>query len=110
MTMNSETNPPINIRAHQAEGELEVVWAEQESQWIPYRLLRGRCPCAGCVDEMTGERTFDVDQVSDGIHPKEMGFSGNYALKIAWNDGHHTGLFTWKYLREIGDEEESSSD
>jgi DUF971 family protein len=26
---------------------------------------------------------------------------GNYALRIQWSDGHDTGLYTWKYLREL---------
>ena len=29
---------------------------------------------------------------------------GRYALRIRFDDGHDTGLFTWAYLRELGDE------
>jgi DUF971 family protein len=31
----------------------------------------------------------------------KLGFSGNYALKISWSDGHDTGLYTWDLLQEL---------
>ena len=32
---------------------------------------------------------------------------GNYAVKIVFSDGHNTGLFSWSYLRQLGDEQEA---
>jgi DUF971 family protein len=43
----------------------------------------------------------DIDDVPEGIHPLEIELTGNYALKIQWNDRHDTGLFTWEYLTEL---------
>ncbi len=89
--------PPLSIKARQQEGVLELQWSHG-SYRLPFRFLRGRCPCAGCVDEMTGVRTVDVADVPLAIAPADLRFSGNYALKITWNDRHDTGLFTWEYL------------
>lgn len=39
-------------------------------------------------------------------------FVGNYAVKIRFSDGHDTGLYSWKYLREIdpaGEQREEAS-
>ena len=89
--------PPTSIKSRQQEGVLELQWPHGTYR-LPYRLLRGRCPCACCVDEMTGVRAVDVEDVPLAIAPTNIQFSGNYALKITWNDRHDTGLFTWEYL------------
>jgi ATP-binding protein involved in chromosome partitioning len=53
---------------------------------------------------MTGRRIVDVADVPEQIKPTRLQYSGNYALKVAWNDGHDTGLYTWDYLAELGRE------
>ncbi|MCA9068670.1 MAG: DUF971 domain-containing protein [Planctomycetaceae bacterium] len=91
---------PSAVRAHQDEGYLELCWGE--TVWhYPYKFLRGQCPCAECVDEDTGVRKLDVDSISDQIRPMHLSFSGNYALKIHWNDGHQTGLYTWDHFQRL---------
>ncbi len=92
---------PKNIRALQDDQKLEVHWHDGAVHRIPYRFLRGRCPCAACVDENTGVRVVDVDAIPETIQLTNVAFSGNYALKISWNDTHDTGLFTWEYLSEL---------
>ena len=89
--------PPLSIKARQQEGVLELQWSHGTFQ-LPYRFLRGRCPCAMCVDEVSGIRVVDVEDVPIAIAPTNVQFSGNYAIKITWNDRHDTGLFTWEYL------------
>ena len=92
---------PQAVRAHQDEGYLEIRWPLGLVHYYPYKFLRGMCPCAECVDENTGVRRLDVDSVSDQIRPMHLAFSGNYALKIHWNDGHQTGLYTWDHLARL---------
>lgn len=94
-------NPPTSIRALQEAGRLEISWEDGAVCRLPYRFLRGRCPCAGCVNEFTGVRIVDVDSVPEDVRPVQMGFSGNYALKISWSDGHSTGLYTWDALHAL---------
>ena len=96
---------PKHIRALQQEARLEIEWPNGTIDQFPYRFLRGRCPCAGCVDEMTGVRVVDVENVPAGVKPAALDFAGNYALKIRWDDGHDTGLYTWEYLRELAGDE-----
>ena len=33
---------------------------------------------------------------------------GNYAVKLGFSDGHDTGLYSWEYLHELGEKQESS--
>ena len=75
--------------------------ADDSKYEVPFRYLRGRCPCASCVNEFTGERMVDVGDIPEAIEIEAAKFAGNYALKITWNDRHDTGLFTWEHLHEL---------
>ncbi len=95
-------SPPSELRAHLKQQALELKWKDDAvAVFVPFRLLRGSCPCAACVNEMTGQRTYFPDDTPEDVHPQKMELVGNYAVKITWSDGHNTGLFTWEYLREI---------
>lgn len=98
------SSPPTHLRALKNEGVFELRWTDDCNHRLPFRFLRGRCPCAACVDEVTGLRVVDVDDVPLDVQPAGMSVSGNYALKISWTDGHDTGLYTWKYLAELARE------
>lgn len=95
--------PPKSLKAHRAEGLFEIGWPTGESFRIPFRYLRGRCPCASCVDENTGIRVVGVDEIPEGIEVVAAELQGNYALKLTWNDRHNTGLYTWENLRRLCD-------
>jgi DUF971 family protein len=93
--------PPLNLRAVTTDGYLEITWDEGHVGLYPFLLLRGECPCAGCVDEHTGVRRLDRTTIPDDIVIKGMELVGHYALKIDWSDGHSTGIYTWKRLRAL---------
>lgn len=101
--MTVSQQPPKSLKAHRAEGVLEIGWPTGDSFRLPFRYLRGRCPCASCVDEFTGRRVVGVDEVPEGIEIVAAELQGNYALKITWNDRHNTGLYTWENLRSLCD-------
>ena len=83
---------------------LAIRWADGElAEYAPW-LLRTRCPCAGCVDEMTGIRTLHPDSVSKDIYPQAIHYVGRYALQFIWSDGHATGIYPFEYLRRLSDE------
>jgi len=92
---------PQQIRAIRADGVLEIVWEPGLVRRYPFAFLRRECPCAACVNEFTGERTLDPASIPDSILPVGVEFSGNYAIKFQWSDGHATGLYTWDRLVEL---------
>ena len=96
---------PRHIRLLRDAGVLELAWDESDVYRLPFRLLRGSCPCASCVEEMTGRRIYGLADVPPEIAPVDAELAGNYALRIVWNDGHNTGLYTWEYLRALCDAE-----
>ena len=94
-------NPPHGIKALQEQRCLELTWEDGSVCRLPYKYVRGECPCAACIEEWTGRRLLDLDTVPDDIKPLQISFTGNYAIKIAWSDGHSTGLYTWDHLADI---------
>ena len=102
--------PPQSIKAQVPRRLLELTWEGEEQPFaIPFRVLRGLCPCAVCVNEMTGVRTYFVEDAPEDIQPENMELIGNYAVKILCSDGHSTGLYTWDYLKKIQTESQSES-
>ncbi len=89
---------PTKIRALKDAGTLEMTWESGKSYQLPFKYVRGECPCASCIEEWSGRKILNLDTIPAEIQPKEMAFVGNYALKITWNDGHNTGLYTWEHL------------
>jgi DUF971 family protein len=96
------SDPPTNIRALQPDQILEVTWSGERIDRIPYSLLRAECPCASCRDEWTGQRTFDPALIRSDLKVVGMDNIGTYAVQLAWNDGHSSGLFSWETLRDLG--------
>jgi DUF971 family protein len=95
------TEPPGNIRAIQTERVLEVTWPDGQVDRFPYVFLRSQCPCASCRDEWTGERILRAESIRPDLRLEGMEPIGTYAVQLAWNDGHSSGLFTWEALRQL---------
>jgi DUF971 family protein len=97
------SDPPTNIRALQAEQVLEVTWPDLRADRLAYQLLRNECPCATCRNEWTGEKMLDPKSIREDLKLVGMEPIGTYAVQLAWNDGHSSGLFTWETLRALGE-------
>ena len=79
---------------------IEVEWQDGHTTVLPTPLLRGLCPCAGCVNEHTGVRMHDPASVPDDLTHKDVQLVGNYAITIQFSDGHATGIFPFRFLRD----------
>lgn len=82
---------------------LRIEWPDGDSHEFPPRLLRILCPCAGCVDERTGERILDPSMVAEEVAPLAIHWVGRYALQFVWSDGHRTGIYPFEFLWRIGE-------
>jgi len=80
--------------------ELHVTWADGHRSVFANRWLRQSCPCAMCVDELSGRRILDPASVSPEVRAEEISLVGRYAIRIRWSDRHATGLYTFEKLRE----------
>ncbi len=84
-------------------GEIGVVWDDGREDVHASRDLRLACPCAQCVDEMTGKRIVEPGQVSERVRALGWDPVGHYALRIRWSDLHDSGLYSFEYLRKLGE-------
>ncbi|MES2123885.1 MAG: DUF971 domain-containing protein [Gemmatimonadota bacterium] len=83
------------------DGEIEFEWPEPGHTGVfNARQLRLACPCAGCVEEMTGRPLLDPASVPLDVRPDAVELVGAYGIRVRWSDGHSTGIYTFRVLRE----------
>ncbi len=82
---------------------VSLVWDDGKATAVSARALRQYCPCAECVEEWTGKRTYEVDQVPSHTAFAEMTYVGNYAISFRFSDGHQTGIYNWGFLRQMSE-------
>ncbi|MCP3984969.1 MAG: DUF971 domain-containing protein, partial [bacterium] len=78
-------------------------WADGVVHLFQVRPLRLACGCAACIDEWTGEQRLDPASVPDDVHPLRIESVGRYALQIEWSDGHDSGIYPFRRLRNLGE-------
>ena len=80
---------------------LRIVWNDGHTGEYEMRPLRLACPCAGCIEEMTGRPLLNPTTVPQDIMPSAIHYVGRYALRFVWSDGHDTGIYPYDLLRSI---------
>jgi DUF971 family protein len=97
--------PAIEPREIKQEGEagLRITWADDCVCSYRAAELRRACPCAQCVNEWTGQRVLKPETVSGELTIADVSIVGRYALNFRWSDGHETGIYSFRYLRELGE-------
>ncbi len=96
---------PSDLRFQKDKAELLIRFDDGHEATIPYELLRIESPSAetkGHGGDRPLPRPGSARWASSGAEPV-----GRYALRIRFDDGHDTGLYTWAYLRELSDEKTS---
>jgi DUF971 family protein len=80
---------------------LRITWADGQVCHYEAPALRRACPCAQCVNEWTGERVLRPESVSGELSIEDISIVGRYALNFRWSDGHQTGIYSFRLLREL---------
>ena len=82
---------------------LRITWGDEKQCSYEAAELRRSCPCAQCVNEWTGERVLKPETISEEIEIRDLSLVGRYAINFRWSDGHETGIYSFRYLRELCD-------
>ncbi|MDP6519034.1 MAG: DUF971 domain-containing protein [Planctomycetota bacterium] len=94
--MNTNT-PKVITKSDPA--RISIAWADGQSSSYSAAELRRICPCAHCVDELTGRKLLDPKTVPQDLLHRQVRLVGRYALGIEFSDGHQTGLYQFDFLR-----------
>ncbi|CAH0263629.1 DUF971 domain-containing protein [Pseudomonas atacamensis] len=89
---------PTDIKLHKASKTLTLTYASGEEYTLPAEFLRVHSPSAEVQGH--GKPILQFGKLNVGLSKLEP--AGNYALKLTFDDGHDSGLFTWEYLYELG--------
>lgn len=91
---------PTEITLHQQSKMLEIVFDDGARYKLPFEFLRVYSPSAEVRGHGPGQETLQVGKRN--VILKEIEPAGSYALKLIFDDGHDSGLYTWEYLHELG--------
>ena len=104
---------PIEIKRAPGVG-IEINWSDGSSASISNETLRRNCPCATCREQrgddthakpLTGKKkAFAIveSSLSDEISLVQIWAVGQYAIGFSWQDGHDTGIYSYKLLYDLG--------
>ena len=96
---------PTELKLDKDRRVLTVSFDDGRSFALPAELLRVMSPSAEVQGHSEDQRVTVAGKKQVGIARLEP--VGNYAVRIGFDDGHDTGLFTWAYLRELGENREA---
>lgn len=103
--MSEEETPwPTEVRLSKSKDELTVKFDNGTDFALPAEMLRVMSPSAEVQGHSPAERKTVPGKRSVKIN--ELNPVGNYALKILFDDGHSTGIYSWTYLHTLGTEKE----
>jgi len=98
--MDKATARPTEIKLHQRSRILEMHFDDGLECNLTCEYLRVYSPSAEVRGHGPGQEVLQLGKEDVGI--EQIVPSGNYAVKIAFDDGHDSGIFTWTYLHELG--------
>ena len=99
MPNSAPSSDPVIITKSDPRGVV-IEWSDGHRTHYTTSQLRGLCPCANCVNELTGARMHDPTSVSEELEHADVRMVGNYAISIRFGDGHDTGIYPFPYLRK----------
>ena len=96
--------PPSELRVSKDRRTLTVTFPERAAHALPAEMLRVLSPSAE-VQGHSPEQRVTVGGKKD-VAIARIEPVGNYAVRIVFDDGHDTGIFTWNYLHTLGTEKD----
>lgn len=96
---------PTEIKVRRQSRLLEVSFDDGSRFELPFEFLRVHSPSAELKGHGPGQETLVVGKQNVGLRGIEP--VGQYAIRLIFDDGHDSGLYSWKYLHELGRDREA---
>ncbi len=94
---------PLQI-IEESDCEVSVKWSDNAETRYSAVQLRRACPCAGCINEWTGEKQLDDAKIPETLSFAHISIVGRYALNFHFSDGHDTGIYSFAFMRKLSDD------
>jgi DUF971 family protein len=91
---------PVEIKLRRQSRVLDVAFDDGQRYELPFEYLRVYSPSAEVRGHGPGQETLQLGKHE--VLVRAVDPVGNYAVRLVFDDGHDTGLYTWGYLYELG--------
>lgn len=91
---------PVTIRLRKASCQVTLEYEDETSFDLPFEYLRVFSPSAEVQGHGPGQGVLQTGK--ENVQVTSIEPVGSYAVRLIFDDGHDTGLYTWKYLYELG--------
>jgi DUF971 family protein len=85
----------------ESDSEISISWSDETESKYSAAQLRKSCPCAGCINEWTGEKILKTDSIPEDLSFSSISIVGRYALNFHFSDGHDTGIYSFQFLKNL---------
>ena len=92
---------PESLELTDDDSILQITWDDGKLSRLRLDVLRAACSCAVCRGHHPSQSLNLKSEQFSGIHITDIAPVGRYAYHIVWSDGHNTGIYTLKMLREL---------
>jgi DUF971 family protein len=99
MSDRKRTPWPTELKLHRRSGELELLFSDGLQRRLSAEFLRVHSPSAEVKGHGAGEGFLVTGKENVAIERIEP--VGRYAVRLVFDDGHDTGLYTWPVLYEL---------
>ena len=89
---------PISIKVYENKKKIQITYDKETYLLLPSSILRMYSPSAENRKNLSSLNTNNFKNVKI----LKVSKVGNYAIRISFDDGHSTGIYSWEYLYEIG--------
>ena len=96
---------PSEIKLRKKSRRLVVTFDDGNVFDLPFEFLRVHSPSAEVKGHGPGQETLQTGK--ENVSIVDIQPVGHYAVRLIFDDGHDSGLFTWNYLHELGSEQAS---
>jgi DUF971 family protein len=102
--MSTSSPQPVSVVLRTRSRVLAVAFADGAAFELPFEYLRVYSPSAEVRGHGPGQETLQLGKHNVAVTKVEP--VGHYAVRLVFDDGHDTGLYSWSYLYELGRDRE----
>jgi DUF971 family protein len=92
---------PETLELTDDESVLQIAWDDGHVSRHRLDVLRAACPCARCQGHSPEQSLNLKPEQFTGVRLTDLAPVGRYAYNLVFSDGHNTGIYTLRFLREL---------